>query len=81
MEEEKKIQSLNIKDRQEEAKENIKAFLEEQKQHGMIDCVIIGSIPGNKYHTAISNSMDRITLLGTIELAKLELYYSMKEDS
>lgn len=74
------IPRLPIKDRQEEAKEKVKTFLEEQKNAGMVDCVVIGSLPGNMYHVAISDSRDRTALLGNLELAKLELFYSIKMD-
>lgn len=70
---------LPLKDAQGAAVAHVKEFLEEAKSFGLLDCVIIGSMPGNQYRYVSSSVTNRVELLGYIELAKLELFHDMKE--
>jgi len=72
--------TLKLKDRQEDAKANVIEFLENAKKLGLLDCVIIGSLPGHKFQCAVSDTMNRAELIGNIEIAKLELFTGMKGD-
>jgi hypothetical protein len=74
------VTALPLKDLHQEAKDKVAQFLEEAKKIGLVDCVLIGSLPGNRYQVAVSDTMNRAELIGNIELAKLEMYFHSKEE-
>jgi len=72
------ITALPLKDLHQEAQDKVVQFLEDAKKMGLVDCVLIGSLPGNRYQVAVSDTMNRAELLGNIELAKFDMYFHTK---
>lgn len=74
------VTALPLKDLNQEDIEKVIKFLEDAKNLGLVDCVLIGSLPGNRYQVAVSDTMNKAELIGNIELAKLAVYTDHKEE-